>query len=54
MQPAVGGVGGRRFQVTQYVWHLGQEFLSTKGRGVAMAIGAAQELSPDGHMRCVE
>lgn len=47
MQPAVGGVGGRGCQVTQYVWHLGQEFLSNDDRDVATIIVAAYKLPPN-------
>lgn len=53
MQPAVGGVGGRGFQVTQYIWHLGHKFLSADRRGVAAMIVASHDLPPDHCMQCV-
>lgn len=53
MQPEVGGVGGRGLQVTQYVWHLDQKFLSTDGRVFVSIIGVAHELPPNHHVCCV-
>lgn len=51
MQAEVGG--GRELQVTQYVWHLGQKFLSTDGRGVAAIMGPACKRPPNCCVSCV-
>ena len=37
--------------MTQYIWHLGQKFLSADGGGIAAIIGAAYELPPN-HCVC--